>query len=1442
MTPPSTRELRLVLLALRRGLVTESQMLELRAVQEVLSRRGEAAPSMETLLLEKAGIRPQDLDSLRREVEAPSADSDRDPADTMLIGAATPTLLHSEAPGSEATLQPGRLAPRPPREGVDTLAPPVRIRPDDNSTVTHSPTLQGPSAAPPAGLGSEPSVKGRPFGRYRLLFELGRGGMGIVYKAWDCELRREVALKTLARHAVEEPEAVERFRREARSAARLRHPNIVQLHDVGQWEGTHYLTMDFIDGGNLESAMRSLLPRRFIEILRDVSLGLQAAHEAGIVHRDIKPANILLDRHERPFLTDFGLAREWKSQTEAPMTQSGAVLGTPQYMSPEHASGRPETVVPASDLWSLGVVLYEYLAGRRPFEAPGQLQVLWNVFHEDPVAPTLAAAKAGRRAVHRDLETICLKCLEKEPARRYPSAAELAADLGRFLIGEPIAARPASLRHRAWRGALRHKSGTAAAATFAATLATFALVHFRTPGTLQLTVRPAGARVAAGPNTWTSDGGAHAVSLAAGVYDVSAELPDHAPERREVALQRGGWKELVLDLRHDQGAVDVESEPPGSELLLDDVPYGSKIRNLPVDTGPHRLRAQAEGFFDREAGLAVARGRTARGFLSLEAATHWIVHLPDIGRSTSAARPIPDVDGDGSRDLLVQEGVNVLLLRGVDAKALTRFQAARSVAFRALAADLGGELGSVLLLVTEETSGLVVTCVDPRRPGERAKVWSWTGPAQSWKHPWSPALALLPDANADGVTDLAVGGRDEAIWLLDGRTGKELRRLATPVYPFVQVVFDAGGAGAVNSDGGRLFFIGKHVDPGESPAAAKGPLVVGAVRLPDGGPAWSAELEEGTQAAVADRDGDGRAEVWSWRGSEVTVRDGGTGALRWKRSFPETGELETLGGPVTGGPTHPHLLLLPGRGGTLAAIDVRDGTPVWCRAVRPASAPESRPMCLGALGARVLVSQGTSLTALAAADGAPGWSVAGRFSRFWTVDVDGDGEQEILAAVPQEGLACLEADGRLRWMLRLQCDVAGVDEFGDVDGDGLSDLLLRGETGLLALARQPRQLWVRRASGALRATPVVLDADGDGRPEVVSLGPWGADRYLACLDGASGLFRWFDRRPAAPNRGPGVADRDGDGRPEIYLVGEPNAGVGYSLYSFRAADGELLARLPLDHGQVYSVPLLADLNGDGVKDVVFHRWGQQDVLALDGARDGATLWRYRVGAFSMGGVAAADLDGDGRPDVVAPFMDGFVYALRGTDGTLLWKAPIGPGGSRAPASLADLNGDGTPDVLLVAASGALWALDGRTGARLGTIKGGTEAWGRPAVVPRPEGGPLVVAPMGQAGVVAIEWRKGATLWTAAAGKNVMTSPIVCDLDKDGIPEVVIACGDGEVSVLDLATGRRLWGVRVAEAAIEADPVVADLDGDGVLDILVADYSGRLQALSGRATAGSRRRK
>lgn len=353
-------------------------------------------------------------------------------------------------------------------EALDQL-PPTTSNPPTSDSDHISTVVIGTNEqqAPVANPDTVQPCAERSFGKYQLLEELGRGGMGIVFKAHDKSLDRIVAIKMILSSQLVDESQIIRFQVEARAAAQLQHRNIVAIHDAGQIAGQHFFCMEYVPQ-SLDQRIRSgtVTAEEAACIVCKIAHAVEYLHQKGIIHRDLKPSNILLDEEGEPYVTDFGLAKIFASDSH--LTQTGTIAGTPSYMAPEQASGKTSQVDNASDIYSLGAVLYELLTGRPPFRGETPLETLVQVLESEPVAP-----RQWNRAVPVDLQRICLHCLEKSPSDRYQSAAELAADLERFLRGEELA-----ITSQGWTRRLRNwarrkpalASRLAAFGTFAAVL------------------------------------------------------------------------------------------------------------------------------------------------------------------------------------------------------------------------------------------------------------------------------------------------------------------------------------------------------------------------------------------------------------------------------------------------------------------------------------------------------------------------------------------------------------------------------------------------------------------------------------------------------------------------------------------------------------------------------------------------------------------------------------------------------------------------------------------------------------------------------------------------------------------------------------------------------------------------------------------------------------
>jgi tetratricopeptide (TPR) repeat protein len=424
--------------------------------------------------------------------------------DDALVEAVNKHLEHC----SDCRCQVAEMAPdsflarlREAQEGADQSTPPgstdippeQAADPQPETTAVDDATLDRPSPPFMSATGhadatsTVPSGPNEPalqpgtcigyFGDYELQKVLGEGGMGIVYKARQLSLNRPVALKMIRAARFASPDEVRRFQNETEAVARLDHPHIVPIFEVGRFEDQHYFSMRLIGGESLDKRLKDFAadPRRAARLVAIAAGAVHHAHQRGILHRDLKPANILVDSEGAPHDTDFGLAKRVEGDSE--LTHSGAIMGTPAYMAPEQASGKRGSVTTSTDVYGLGAILYALLSGRAPFSGATVPETLELVRERPPDPP-----RKHNSRVPRDLEVICLKCLEKDPRRRYASADALAEDLKRWLAGEPIEARPVGSTARFWMWCRRNPIAAGASGLMAASLvavATLSLLYAR---------------------------------------------------------------------------------------------------------------------------------------------------------------------------------------------------------------------------------------------------------------------------------------------------------------------------------------------------------------------------------------------------------------------------------------------------------------------------------------------------------------------------------------------------------------------------------------------------------------------------------------------------------------------------------------------------------------------------------------------------------------------------------------------------------------------------------------------------------------------------------------------------------------------------------------------------------------------------------------------------
>jgi WD40 repeat protein/tetratricopeptide (TPR) repeat protein len=715
---------------------------------------------------------------------------------------------------------------------------------------------------------------------YELLSEMGRGGMGVVYRARQTRLGRVVALKMILAGGHADEQELKRFRNEAEAVARLQHPNIVQIHEVGEHEGLPFLSLEFCGGESLENKLAGtpLPPAEAAALVETLARAMHAAHQKGVVHRDLKPANVLLTEDGLPKITDFGLA---KRLDDIGHTATGTVMGTPSYMAPEQARGTGGATAPAVDVYALGALLYECLTGRPPFRAATTLDTLAQVVSDDPVPPRRLQPKTPR-----DLETICLTCLRKEPAKRYASAGELADDLHRFLRDEPIAARPTGPAERLAKWVHRRPA-------VAGLLAAVALVAALGAAGVWWKYRDAQQQ-----RDWAEE----QTRLKGEALEAARQAQKEADEARAEAQQK---------------AVQLRDQLDRAELLA----YVGKITLADRESEAHHLGRAAEvlddcrpdyrGWEHRHLRQRCACGREVLVFGRHNLNVFAVAFSPDGSRAVSSGRAEEAAGGGIPGELLVWDvrtGATLLTLKGhrggvtgvaysPDGGRIASASADRTV--RVWDAHTGAEV------VTCKGHGAEVTGVAFSPDGGRVASSSLDKTARVWDARTGAELVQFAGHTA-GVYGVAfdpagdrVGsvGTDQVVRVWDGRTAVEVAALKGHTQPVWGVAF--------SPDGSRIASCGGKLDRQKPPQAGEVRVwdaKTGAELLQLKGHRWLVRSVAFSPDAnrLVTASSDGTVKVWDAKtgAEEITLR-GHTGAVGQAAYSPDGSRLASASADKT---------------------------------------------------------------------------------------------------------------------------------------------------------------------------------------------------------------------------------------------------------------------------------------------------------------------------------------------------------------------------------------------------------------------------------------------------------------------------------------------------------------------------------------------------------------
>jgi predicted Ser/Thr protein kinase len=1235
----------------------------------------------------------------------------------------------------------------------------------------------------------EPAV----LGDFRIVRELGRGGMGVVYEAEQTSLGRRVALKVLRYGVVADPEAMQRFRREAETVARLHHTNIVPIFAIGCQRDVHYYAMQYIDGRSLAEVLaqaqgqgKQLTYEHVVAWALQAAEALAHAHQRGVIHRDIKPANLLLDAEGVVWLTDFGLA---KRADEATLTVIGALLGTPRYMSPEQAESLARPVDHRSDLYSLGASLYELATGRPVFEAATPHGIIRQIVSEEPARP-----RTIRPSLPRDLETIILKCLSKDPKERYQSAHALAQDLRAVLEGRPIQARRAFMIERTVRYVRKHRKVLAGAAIAAAATALLLVAGFAGsraysawrlghivlssdgPPLRALVIaesgdQPAGEEFDIGART--------IVSLPSGDYRLRVQGKGLVGQTYRVALNRGETRthRLVLD---DNRLLGNETIPYA--IATEAVELTARKAEFIEWTGESLIRR------DGATGKVIwDAARPARRWEPDRDPVAWMRRLCRFGdqkRPGVLTQPAPDLNGDGVGDLIwgMKGTSSLLALSGKDGSLLWAYTVDLSDAARSAPTGRGVHAGRILATPS-------VTDIDGDGTADVMAAFALYDESRCSDNtpevpPGRTRLDMLGEA--DKCVVAAVSGRSgQSLWRQDlGAEGMPLQRANSD-----------GGATILRGRQGALLGVGSSRWVGLD-------LATGRPRAP----AIDLGFVPMRPLQYADLDGDGGAEVLALGTSDhpsfltLSAFSATTGNLLavekvsdayylperrdWPRGWPLVVDLDSDGRAEI---VIPDFLADPGSSG-VRLVDGADGQTRWLHSMRPYTGGHDGLLHL----------------------------LAGP-------DLDGDGTSDIVAVSRYDG-PTLE---RLAGAPEPKCHVY-VDALSGKDGHGL--WWWRTEITNPDGTRIGVPFWWGRGADGWPMLGLGLGGDPmPGTPRTSRL--YSSDPPVVhLLEGGTGK----EAHTVVGLSFPKTADLDGDGLADLW------GSVEGTLRAFRGEAPEAWRVL----GQLQ---VAGDLDGDGFSDVISgdlatpeeaqrrERAESRTVVARSG-RDGRPIWCtaldpwdgwYSLGEWTRGYTldtfarGRGDLDGDGTPDVLVrrdavalgpgPPARLALQALSGQTGRQLWSAgPLPPLESRTfgycyieGVDVCPSHGRDQPDVLAFYDTPFNQSVSGLyQQTRLARLSGqdGRVVWD----------------------VLIAEHKKGQyrLMWFVHE---------FGDLDGAGGPEIVLrlhgtsaaATSGFELRALSLADGSTLWGAPVgAPGAGQPAFRLGDLDGDGRAEAVI----------------------